>query len=284
MRADSYSIFETLPQEKGTSNSGTVWGGGGGGVVRGNGGRITSRNIVSKDSKKRREADRHKRGRLRWRLRLRTRLRRRRRWRRRHRLRRRWRRRLITRWPFSVWTARWPRSPRGAGGVGGGDGGVGDRTRATRTPAPVRGVVLPETGGASDRPGSWPRRWAAALGPGPTVERPRRTRSAGPAAWPPAGSTRSSLPSAALAFPSVCEHNKQTVSSGELPWRGAGRRAFCGVRFFRYLFFQSKSLFESPTRIILFFFENHDSVSGIRSYVNQSTKYLGHDRLPDFSF
>lgn len=158
----------------------------------GRGDKITLLNTVSLDNEERCRAGR-RRWHERWRLR-----------------RRRWRS-LITRWPFSVWTARLRRNHRGAGGGGGGDGGVGDRTWAKRTPAPVRGVVLPETGGASDRPGSSPRRWAAVPGPGPIVERLRRTRSAGPAAGLPVESTRSSLPSAVLAFPSGCENNKQTV-------------------------------------------------------------------------
>lgn len=108
---------------------------------------------------------------------------------------------MITRWPFSIWKSRLPRSRRGAGGVGGGDGGGGDRTWATLTAVPVRGVVLPETGGASDRLGSWPRRREAGPGQGPTVGPPRRTRSVGPAVMLPAASTRSSLLSAVLAFP-----------------------------------------------------------------------------------
>lgn len=147
----------------------------------GGGGWFRTHNTISWDDKRRRI------GRLwmRW-------------WRRRWRLRR-WRQ--ITRWPFSVWKARWPHNHRGAGGVGGDGGGGGDRTWATRTPAPVRGVVLPETGGASDKPVSWRRRWAAGPVLGPTVGRPRRTRSAGPAAGPPVESTRSSLPLAVLAFP-----------------------------------------------------------------------------------
>lgn len=126
--------------------------------------------------------------RLRWRLRL-------------------WR--LITRWPFSIWIARWPRNHHGVGGGGDDGGGGGDHTWATRTPAPVRGVVLPEIGGASDKPVSWRRRLAVELVPAPIVEPLRLMQSAGPVAEPRVESTRLSLPSAVLAFPSGCENETQ---------------------------------------------------------------------------
>lgn len=166
---------------------------------------LTTRNTIPWDNKKneRREIGRR---RLRW-CRKRLRL-----------------RRLITRWPFSVWTARWPRNRCVAGDGGDGDGDGGDRKRAMRPawPVPVaRGVVLPETGGASDRPVSWPRRPAAGQGPAPTVGRPLRTRSAGLAVGLLAVSTRSSLPSAALAFPFGCENNVQTESVRNAQLTGA---------------------------------------------------------------
>lgn len=54
----------------------------------------------------------------------------------------------------------------------------------------MRGVVLPETGGASDKPVSWQRQLVAELVPAPTVERLRLMRSAGPVAEPLVESTR----------------------------------------------------------------------------------------------
>lgn len=73
----------------------------------------------------------------------------------------------------------------------------------------MRGVVLPETGGASDKPVSWQRQLAAELVPAPTVEPLRQMQSVGPVAEPLVESTRLSLPSAVLAFPSDCENETQ---------------------------------------------------------------------------
>lgn len=70
----------------------------------------------------------------------------------------------------------------------------------------MRGVVLPETGGASDKPVSWQLQLVAELVPAPTVEPLRLMQSVGPVAEPLVESTRLSLPSAVLAFPSGCEN------------------------------------------------------------------------------